>query len=284
MLAEYAKLYQQLDDALTPLGLFFPNLPIPAMIGRDKARQRFVEIFSQIIKNRRSQEEKHEDMLQTFMDAVYDDGSMLSDSEVVGMLIALMFAGQHTSKVTSTWLTLLLLSNPDSMKRVIEEQRNIMPIGEELDLTKIKQMTFLDNCMKESLRMRPPIIVVMRRALQDLEYKGFHIPKGSLVSIWPGLSHILPEYFAEPDRFDPDRFDEPRMEHRVTAYRYFPFGGGSHVCTGEQFAFVQVKTILSYLFRNYELKLAVPFPKQDFTTMIPGPVHPVTVKYKKIKS
>jgi len=266
MHAEYSRLYQQLDDALSPLGLFFPNLPLPAMIGRDKARKRFCEIFAKIIKERKESNEEHEDMLQTFIEAEYDDGTKFTDDEIVGMLIALMFAGQHTRK------------------QVLEEQKELVPEGTRLNLTLIKSMRYLDNCMRESLRLRPPIIVVMRRAVKDLEYQGYHIPKGSLVSVWPGLSHLLGEYFMEPEKFDPARFDEPRKEHHVGPFRYFPFGAASHACTGEQFAFVQVKTILSTLFRNYDIKLTVPFPKQDFTTMIPGPIHPVTIRYKRIQS
>jgi len=288
--AEFAKLYQQLDDALSPIGFFFPNLPLPAMIGRDKARKAFVEMFSGIIKKRRESGESHEDMLQTFMDATYDDGRKLADDEIVGMLIALMIAGQHTSKVTGTWMGFFLLDNLELLKRAYDEQAEVLgePAGsekkwKELDLALTKQMNFLENCMREALRLRPPIIMIMRRVMKDLEYKGYTIPKGALACASPALTHRLKEYYPNPNQFDPDRFAEPRAEHRAGPFRYLAFGAGNHACSGEGFAFVQVKTIWSYLLRNYELEKVQNMPEADFTTMIPGPKHPCLIKYRRRK-
>ena len=58
-------------------------------------------------------EEIHDDVLQVFMDAEYKDGTKLTDQEVAGMMIALLFAGQHTSSITSSWTGLLLMDNKE---------------------------------------------------------------------------------------------------------------------------------------------------------------------------
>lgn len=81
-------------------------------------------------------------------DARYDDGSAMTDDEIVGNLIALMMAGQHTSNITSSWLMLNLLSRPDVLKRVMEEQVEIVGDDEHLTFEKVKDMQLLEHCVK----------------------------------------------------------------------------------------------------------------------------------------
>lgn len=57
-------------------------------------------------------------------------------------------------------------------------------------------------------------------------------------------------------------------------YRWFGFGGGSHRCRGEQFAYVQIKTIWAYLLRNFDMKLSSKLPEPDYTAMVVGPLKP----------
>jgi sterol 14-demethylase len=111
---EFSKLYWELDKGLNALGFFFPNVPLPTMIGRDRARRKMDKIFSGIIKKRRENpDEQYEDIIQTFMDAKYKDGRSVPDAEIVGLMIALLLAGQHTSNVTGCWTGVHLLGNPD---------------------------------------------------------------------------------------------------------------------------------------------------------------------------
>ena len=68
-----------------------------------------VELFRKVISNRRDNPHvKHSDetdILSIFMETKYKDGSPITDEQVTGLLIALLFAGQHTSCITSTWTT-----------------------------------------------------------------------------------------------------------------------------------------------------------------------------------
>ncbi len=135
------------------------------------------------------------------MDMKYKDGSQLSEDEIVGLLIALLFAGQHTSSITSSWTTLFLLNNPECLQKVMEEQSAIIgkknaaavAAGEALpqksslsssmplDYEQVGEMEYLGNCTKEALRMFPPLIMLMRQAMSDIETtsngKKYIIPK-----------------------------------------------------------------------------------------------------------
>merc|ERR1719420_1655519 len=111
MSAEFAELYFELDAGLSPIGFFFPNLPLPGMRARDRARKRMDEIFDAIIEARRRNPgaDEHHDVVQTLMEASYEDGQRLPNSHIVGLMVALLLAGQHTSNVTGSWLGAHLL-------------------------------------------------------------------------------------------------------------------------------------------------------------------------------
>mmetsp|Transcript_4759 Transcript_4759/g.5267 ORF Transcript_4759/g.5267 Transcript_4759/m.5267 type:complete len:130 (-) Transcript_4759:179-568(-) len=113
------------------------------------------------------------------------------------------------------------------------------------------------------------------------ENKTYVIPKGDMVGISPSVGMRLGEVFQNPDTFDPDRFGEGREEHKIP-YAYMGFGGGMHSCMGQNFAFVQVKTILSILFREFEIERIAPkMPEINWEAMVVGPKGDCRVRYKR---
>ena len=111
MFEEVSRIYHDLDKGVTPLSFFFPYAPTESHRLRDSARKEMVEIFTKVIKSRKEKggdTSQNTDILQVFIDMVYRDGSKLTDDETVGLLIALLFAGQHTSSITSTWTAMCL--------------------------------------------------------------------------------------------------------------------------------------------------------------------------------
>jgi sterol 14-demethylase len=99
----FAQLYHDLEGGILPVSFFFPYLPLPAFKKRDQAREAIVKVFSRIIAKRRASAEQHDDLLQILMTSEYKDGSMMTDDAISGLLIGVLFAGQHTSSITSTW-------------------------------------------------------------------------------------------------------------------------------------------------------------------------------------
>ena len=295
--AEVARLYHDLDKGVTPLSFFFPYAPTEAHACRDKARGEMVAIFSKVIDERRKKgaNESATDILQTFIDLKYNesspgagDGRQLTNDEVVGLLIALLFAGQHTSSITSTWTSMFLLHNAECRAKVEAEQRAILGeanAASKLTFADVGKMEYLQNCVKESLRLHPPLILLMRMAMQDVKTKlgdqEFTIPKGDIVLTSPAVASRLASVFTNPNSFDPDRFAEPRKEDKVP-FSFLGFGGGMHQCLGQTFGLLQVKTIVSVLFRNYELEaLSSELPDPDYTAMVVGPKNRCEVRYKR---
>lgn len=291
LFAKVAELFTTLDKGLTPISVFFPYLPIPAHRRRDQAREEMVKLFAGIMAERRSKPDvKHEDVLQVFMDSKYRNDQPLTDIEVAGLMIALLFAGQHTSSVTSTWTGLLLCANPQFIPKVIAEQKMLMEKHGGLCFDAIKEMNFLHSCIKEALRMHPPLIFLMREVMQSFKYKDYVIPKGDLLFVSPSLSMRLGDHvndlgkgtgpFTKPDAYDPERYE--RREDERQPLSYLAFGAGNHGCIGEKFAYVQIKTIWSVIFKHYDIELVGDLPLPDYDAMVVGPKSPCKIKYKKI--
>eukprot|EP00894_Picocystis_sp_ML_P002806 jgi/Pico_ML_1/53323/g3892.t1 len=269
-------LFHDLDMGMQPISVINPWLPIPAHKRRDKARVELGKIFAKVIKARRDSGVSEPDVLQAFIDAKYKNGRALTDEEITGMLIAVLFAGQHTSSITSTWTGMRLIYNKERcMPPVVEEQRRIMAKhGDKLDYDILQEMDCLHRSVKEALRMNPPLIMLMRYVHKAYDVttstgETYHIPKGNIVSVSPTYAHRLPHVFEDPDVFDPDRFAAPREEDRKLPFSYIGFGGGRHGCMGETFAYLQIKTIWSILLRKFDFEFAQDhFPQPDYEAMV----------------
>jgi sterol 14alpha-demethylase len=110
--AEFAHLYHDLEGGLNLIAFFKPNLPLPSFKRRDRARVCIAQLISKIIADRRASGTEGEDFLQTLMSARYSDGTALSDDAITGLLLTIIFAGQHTSAVLAAWTGVLLLQHP----------------------------------------------------------------------------------------------------------------------------------------------------------------------------
>lgn len=272
---EFATLYQELSDGMVHLTYFLPHAPIAAHKKRDAARAKIADIFSKVIdERRRTNAQGHTDFLQVMLDARYKDGSIVTTEEIVGLLLAGLFAGQHTSNITSTWMGMLLMkAGPGMLNRLLEEQAEVLAKSEgKVTLDALNQMTLLHCCMKETLRLYPPLILLLRKVLVNIEYNGYIIPKGDVIVSCPPVSHRLPEVYTNPEAFDPDRFMPGREEDKAQKFSFLSFGGGRHGCLGEKFGFLQTETIWSIMFRTFEFERdETELPPADYTAIVVGP-------------
>ena len=274
---EFSRLYRDLEAGVSPLAYYFPNLPLPKFRRRDAARERLRQVVAAIVAERAAEPVPRTDLLQALIDARYPDGSALTGEEIAGILIGAVFAGHHTSAGTAAWLLIELLRHPPTLLAVRDE---IDRIGEPT-VHSLRSMPVLDATLKEVLRLHPPVIILMRKALTELRFGEYAIRAGDLVWACPPITHRRPDLFAAPGVFDPSRFDEPRREDRnVMAYQ--PFGGGKHRCAGSGFAAFQLKAIITMLLNRYDFELTAPAADyvDDYRQMIVQPRRPCTLRYR----
>ncbi|KAI9335476.1 cytochrome P450 [Obelidium mucronatum] len=302
------KLYHDLDAGFAPINVFFRWLPLPSYFARDRANKEMTDIFKAIIKKRKAENDTETlDVLNGLMKAEYKDGSKPSDEAVAHLMIALLLGGQHTSSTTSSWMLFELARRPDIIEDLLKEQSMVLtgkpdtPAHELPDLTyeALKELKLMDCVMKETLRLHAPIHTIMRLVENDVEHKGMIIPKGHFICAAPQVSHLTESKFPEPYKFDPLRHmgsDEGSGEWTINGVDiaqksarslFLPFGAGRHRCIGEQFAFVQNKTIIALFIREYSHRLAKEkngkewFPEPDYTSLITIPKTPRKLIVKK---
>lgn len=278
---EFARLYADMEAGLSALAFMAPNLPTPAFRKRDKARARMVELITQIVEDRHRRGYVGDDMLQALMEATYKDGRKLSEDEISGLLLTIMFAGHHTSGVTFSWTGILLAQHPEWVAELRAEQRALLGDREHLTLEDLRAMPKLEATIKEVLRMYPPIVVMMRKVVNDFEFGGYDFPRGSMIFASPTVSHYMPEVFPEPHRFDPTRFLEPNSVDKKHPMAWIPFGAGRHRCMGIMFAQLQLRALWSHLLRNFDFETVGDRYEPDYARLLVGPHHPCRLRYRR---
>ncbi|MBB5118962.1 cytochrome P450 [Streptomyces eurocidicus] len=281
---ELPGLFRDLESGVRLAGLLSPSVPLPAFRRRDRARAALGRVLGEVISARRAArpaDEGPQDMLATLLSARSSTGEALADETVIGLLIGMIFAGQHTSAVLAAWTGVLLLNHPEHIPALLCEQERAMEGHKAVTAALLRRMEHLEHCVREAERLHPPLVLLIRRALRDFDHAGRRIPAGTLVMISPAVSHRLPDVFRDPDRFDPGRYAPGREEHTVP-YALIGFGGGKHRCVGLAFAYQQVKIIWSVLLRGFELRLGRPGPcVPDYSTFVPGPRTPCPIRYRR---
>ncbi|MCY4005994.1 MAG: cytochrome P450 [Rhodobacteraceae bacterium] len=277
----FAEAYHELQNGINTIGFIFPKLPTPGHRRRDRARNQIGDIFSEIMASRRRNGSEEEDFMQTLMEAQYSDGRSVPDDEVIGLLITSLFAGQHTSAVLATWMGLEIFRSAETLQQVRDEMRAVYVDSGTMSFENLQQQSDMENVVRECERLHPPLIILIRKVLEPLVYKGKEIPAGSLAMVAPGASHRLPHIFADPNRFNPNRFARPNSELDQHHYALIGFGGGKHACMGKNFAIMQLKAIWSVLLDRFEFEPLSSFPSPNYGSWVTGPTLPVRIKYRR---
>ena len=280
MSEEFSKVYYDLERGIVAWGYIHPYLPIPAFRRRDRARARLGEMVSEIVEKRKRSGYRGEDFLQTLMDAEYSDGTKLSDHEITGMLVAAMFAGHHTSSVTTAWTLIELLRHPRFLDEVRDEIHGRYADGEQYTYESLRDLEKTEGAVKEALRIHPPLFILLRAALQDCEILGYRVKKGNWVAVSPMVAHRDDQVFENALEFDPDRYGPGREEDK-RPFAYISFGGGRHKCMGNAFAILQIKTIMAVLLNRYDFELVGDAVETDFQGLVLGPKPPIRVRYSR---
>jgi sterol 14-demethylase len=285
--SRFANFYHLLERGTDPLCYVDPYLPIESFRIRDEAREGLVGLVGEIMKGRIANPPKDKtdrDMLDVLVSIPGDDGNLrFSADEITGMFISLMFAGHHTSAGTSSWTLIELMRHPDILAEVTAELDDLYADGQEVSFHALRQIPKLENVIKETLRLHPPLIILMRVAQDEFEVAGHVIHRGDFVAASPAISNRIPEDFPDPESFDPARYDKPREEDVVHRWTWIPFGAGRHRCVGAAFAVMQIKAIFSVLLREYEFEMAQPPEtyRNDHSKMVVQLARPALVRYRK---
>lgn len=222
-------------------------------------------LLALIAERRAAPPEASHDVLGLITHARDDEGTLLTDDEVLGHLYVLLVAGHETTTHLSAWALYLLATLPDHRQRVEAELHTLLgAYSAPLIVETARQLHVLDRFIRETGRLHSPVQMAPRGLLADVEFAGYTIPAGTNVRLALAACHRMERYFANPDAFDPDRFVPPREEDRATPYGLVTFGGGPRLCIGINFATIEVKALVADVLGRYTLTPVKSAPPQEF--------------------
>jgi cytochrome P450 family 135 len=207
--------------------------------GFTRARDRADELLFEEIRERRTAPDlaERDDVLSMLLQARYEDGRGMSDEELRDELMTLLVAGHETTATALSWAVERLVRHPEKLERLAS--------GDE---------EYLDAVVKETLRLRPVLPIVLRRLTEPMEIGGRELPAGVAVAPCIYLMHRRPDVYPEPTRFRPERF----LEQQAGTYTWIPFGGGVRRCLGATFAIFEMKVVLETIAARLRLTPADP--------------------------
>lgn len=309
----FAGLYTDLDRGFTPIHFVFPKLPLPSYYKRDAAQKKISATYMSLINERRATDDivAGRDLIDSLMlNCTYKDGVKMSDQEISNLLIGVLMGGQHTSAATSSWFLLHLADRPDLQEDLYNEVLSVLAKkgGKITDLSyeDLQEMTLVNNTIKETLRIHLPLHSIFRKVMNNLVVPNtsYVVPKGHYVMVSPGYAHLNDEWFPNAQNFNPRRWEEIDKANskeanpddaedygfgkvnKGVASPYLPFGGGRHRCIGEQFAYVQLGTILATFVVNIKWGFAPghTVPPVDYQSMVALPASPTEIVWEKRKT
>jgi len=227
---------------------FFPH-------GTDKHWAVIKKHLCPIIKKRRETGERKEDFMQFLIDSPGPDNQPMTDEIISTRLGVVMWAALITTSQMLSHALVDLAGRPEIQSVAIAEQEKLL--DEKITFDNLNKMTYLDCCIRETLRFSTSGLGSPRKAVVDINFGEYRIPKGTMVAVPPRLVHFDPKNWSDPDTFDPTRFADSKFNN---VYSFLPFGVGLHACPGRFFAIFEAKIILAYLLRS-KFKLSLPCPE-----------------------
>lgn len=226
--------------------------------GYQRSRRRVLELAQLIINEHRAHPpvDRTADLVDDMLAARDEDGQSYDDNALAVSALSPYIAGIDTVANTCTFMLVALLQHPDILERVQADVDALFERGL-TSLADLKNASALYGATLETLRMYPVAAFTPRTAVRTFEFAGFRVEAGSEVLVANGVTHYLPRYFPNPEKFDIDRHAEPRKEHRQ-AGAFAPYSLGAHTCLGAGLAEVQVMVILASILHSVRLELDPP--------------------------
>ena len=230
------------------------NLPFTKFGKGIRGRQKLESYFKSIIAEKRANPQQ--DLFSRLCVAKSEDGDQLTDQEIIDHLIFILMAGHDTTASSLTSLSYLLAKNLDWQEKVrAEVQQFFAESKDSFQLKDLRKLELLGLCIKESLRLYPPLIMIPRVSTETIEFGGYRFEPGMNFIVALEHNHYNNEIWDQPAKFDPMRFTAQRKEHQRCPHAYAPFGAGQHYCLGFAFAEMKIKLIISEMLQNFQWTL-----------------------------
>ncbi|XP_010933628.1 ent-kaurenoic acid oxidase 1 isoform X2 [Elaeis guineensis] len=267
-LDEIHKYFEGLIAGFRAYPISFPGTPFHHALRCRKKLAAMLKVELEKRKQRKSETDENNDLMDSLMRVKDEEGKQLSDDEVVDNMITFVIGGYKSTALAMMWALYHISKSPEVLQRLREENTVISKRkkGDFITMEDVSQMKYTAKVVEETIRLANPASSIFRVANRDVDYKGFVIPKGWQVLVWIRSLHIDAKNFDNPLSFNPERWNRPPEPGT-----YQVFGGGPRICAGNMLARLQLTIILHHLALGYKWELLNPKAKLTYTPY-PKPV------------
>ena len=210
-------------------------------------------IIQKVIDARRQAPSHADDLMNMLLAARYEDGSPMSDQQLIDESLILFVAGHETSANAMSWTLYLLCQYPEILEKLAAEISEVVG-DKQINFEDISRLQYMRQVIEESMRLFPPAWVSDRVSIEDDEICGFSFPANTIVILYFYGLHHNPKYWDRPEEFNPDRFD-PKFNKERHPFAYAPFGGGPRLCIGNHFAMMEMQLMLAEIVRRFNFTM-----------------------------
>jgi cytochrome P450 len=245
--------------------LLYASLRLPTWLprpGMARAHAAMLDLRGAVMKllhQQRASGSNTDDLLQRLVAARDPEtGRAMDDEQLVDNLLTFYLAGHDTTARALAW-TLYLLARFPYWGQKLREEIDRVTAGAPVEAHHVEGLALVQQVVKESMRLYPPVPIMSRQAVADAVIDGRPVARGMSILMPIYAIHRHSKRWERPDEFEPARFAAAN-ESSIPRYQYLPFGAGPRVCIGMSFAMVEATTMLATLLQRARFELAGPEP------------------------
>ncbi|MFJ5531377.1 cytochrome P450 [Streptomyces sp. NPDC093261] len=244
----FSGMYQRM---VIPLGPLY-RLPVPANRAFNRALADLHLVVDEIVDARRASGQKPNDLLMALLDAKDQNGEPIGEEEIHDQVVAIVTAGSETVGSMVMSLLQVLTHHPEQADKIRDEVKTVTG-GRPVAFEDVRNLTYTANVIVETMRLRPAVWILTRRAVTETQLGGYRIPAGADVVYSPYAIQHDPRSYEQPERFDPHRW-LPERAKDVPKYAMTPFGVGNRKCPGDHFSMAELTLIMAEVASAYRFE------------------------------
>ncbi|XP_010029715.2 cytochrome P450 84A1 [Eucalyptus grandis] len=180
----------------------------------------------------------------------------LTRENIKAIIMDVMFGGTETVASAIEWAMAELMRSPEDLKKVQKELADVVGLHRRVEESDFEKLTYLKCVIKETLRLHPPIPLLLHETAEDAEVSGYFIPAKTRVMINAWAIGRDPTSWEDPDTFKPSRFlNEGAPDFKGSNFEFIPFGSGRRSCPGMQLGLYGLEFSVANLIHSFTWEL-----------------------------
>ncbi|MBU2997195.1 cytochrome P450 [Cellulophaga baltica] len=208
------------------------------------------ELLNDLIESRRKSKIEKDDLLDMLLQARYEDGTAMSQKQLIDEVLILFTAGHETTANALSFLFFLLAKHPEMQEKAYKEVK-LVDLDSEDVLPEILKLKYVQHCIEETMRLYPPAYIIDRVSLENDEIDDLKIPKDTMVLMSIYELHRYEQFWELPNDFIPERFET--LDKKKYQDYYYPFGAGPRMCVGNNFAMYEMILAVTEILKKYRI-------------------------------